>query len=195
MQLSPEITEHLRALLPPEGAVLDIGCGSGAFLRSLQDDVYSLLGVDPVDPGAFPERILFYQAEAESLPFADESMDVVVMQCVFSLCQPEKTVAEIKRVLKRSGRLLLADLYAKGESVAAQESTLLGRIERKEELEAYFQKDFLLRETIDETPALTQMYIQAIFEGDDNNCIACADLSLIKKAKCGYAIWVFERRL
>lgn len=191
--MSPEITEHLAALLPAEGSLLDIGCGDGTFLRSLPDKQYALFGIDPVDRSTLPAHIHFCRAMAEALPFADESMDAVIMQCVFSLCQPEKTVKEVHRVLKRGGKLLIADLYARNKTVLTTQSALLGRIEKKEQLAAYWEKDFLLEETHDETAALTQMYVQTIFDAEGDSCLACADLPLLKRAKAGYAIWVWQK--
>jgi ubiquinone/menaquinone biosynthesis C-methylase UbiE len=50
------------------------------------------------------------EGDAHDLPFADESFDAVV--CTYSLCNipdPQRAVSEIKRVLRRGGRLILVD--------------------------------------------------------------------------------------
>ncbi|MDQ3914249.1 MAG: methyltransferase domain-containing protein [Actinomycetota bacterium] len=50
------------------------------------------------------------EGDAHNLPFDDESFDTVV--CTYSLCNipdPQRAVDEMKRVLKRGGRLILVD--------------------------------------------------------------------------------------
>jgi ubiquinone/menaquinone biosynthesis C-methylase UbiE len=54
-----------------------------------------------------------HEADAEALPFPDASFDTVV--CTFSLCAipgHNRAVAEMKRVLRPGGLLLLADHIA-----------------------------------------------------------------------------------
>lgn len=53
------------------------------------------------------------QGDAEALPFPDASFDTVV--CTFSLCaipDDRRALAEMRRVLRPGGRLLLADHVA-----------------------------------------------------------------------------------
>lgn len=59
------------------------------------------------------ERASFVQGDAEALPFADASFDAVICEC--SLCTfPDKptAVAEIARVLRPGGRLVVSDVIA-----------------------------------------------------------------------------------
>jgi arsenite methyltransferase len=57
------------------------------------------------------------EASAEDLPFKDQSFDVVISNGVFNLI-PDKAraVAEVFRVLKPLGRLMIADQILIGES-------------------------------------------------------------------------------
>lgn len=109
--------------------VLDIGCGAGMDLllaaRRTGPGGHAI-GVDMTD--AMVEKALqsaaeagmryveVWKGDATSLPVADESVDVVSSNGVLNLV-PEKELAfaEIVRVLKRGGRLYLADIALDAE--------------------------------------------------------------------------------
>src|SRR5690349_4485347 len=112
-----------HALIVPGDSVLDVGCGTGevtiaAKARAKQGKVY---GIDPA-----PEMIAVARNKAarkkldidfrvgviESLPFADASMDVVTSSLMMQHLPEQlkaRGLAEIYRVLKPGGRLLIAD--------------------------------------------------------------------------------------
>ncbi len=100
--------------------VLDVGCGTGAFVRrlvSLDQDI-SITGVD-VSTGMLAEarrttggapNVRFVQASAEALPFPDASFDVVVStSALHYVPDPALAVREMARVLRPGGRLALLD--------------------------------------------------------------------------------------
>ncbi len=90
------------------GRVLEIGCGTGLNFSHYPKGVH-LVAFDPEldmlresDPriGA-GNRIDLMRARAEDLPFPDNSFDSVVATLVFcTIPDPERALAEIKRVLK-----------------------------------------------------------------------------------------------
>lgn len=109
-----------RRLVVPEatGRVLEVGVGTGLNF-GLYSDVESLTGVDP-DPymlerarpraAALPFPTELHQTGAERLPFAADSFDTAVV--TFTLCtipDPDAALAEVRRVLKPSGRLLFVE--------------------------------------------------------------------------------------
>ncbi|CAN5352324.1 phthiotriol/phenolphthiotriol dimycocerosates methyltransferase [soil metagenome] len=104
--------------------VLEVGCGRGggaAFvMKYLQPR--SLTGVDFAGRAiAFCHRqhrqpgLSFRRGDAEKLPFANESFDVV-LNVESSHCYPsmERFLAEVVRVLRPGGYLLFADIRAQG---------------------------------------------------------------------------------
>ncbi|MCL6642147.1 MAG: methyltransferase domain-containing protein [Candidatus Bipolaricaulota bacterium] len=103
-------------------SLLDIGCGSGEYLRAAAKlGIPRLVGIDES-----PERLRQAQANcphaelhlarADKLTFVDQSFDVVlaaqVLHEIALFGQPgdlERTLSEISRVLKSGGRLIALD--------------------------------------------------------------------------------------
>ena len=110
-------------------AVLDIGCGSGvdAMLAAMMTGPSGkVTGVD-VNPHMLKrakenlastdlKNIAFEEAAADNLPLADSNFDVVISNGAFNLV-PDKprALAEVFRVLKPGGRLMVADQILTGE--------------------------------------------------------------------------------
>jgi ubiquinone/menaquinone biosynthesis C-methylase UbiE len=114
------------AALPDPVAVLDVGCGTGALLRTLADRLpagVALAGVDPA-PAMLEvgraglgrrSRVWLARAIAERLPFQDASFDLVVTTVSFAHWADQPAgLTEIARVLRPAGRLVLIDLFAIG---------------------------------------------------------------------------------
>jgi ubiquinone/menaquinone biosynthesis C-methylase UbiE len=103
--------------------ILDVGCGTGVFAARLRADFPNarVWGVDLVEgmlaKGAPRWRVHAgniqpVQADSERLPFAAGSFDVVTCANSFHhYPHQERAVAEMHRVLRPGGRLLLIDGY------------------------------------------------------------------------------------
>ncbi len=103
-------------------AILDVGCGSGWFDFRLRDKFgYSgtIAGVDvsPHNISLFiteiskraEGKITAFAANGESLPFADNTFDKVVMTEVLEhVANPRRVIEEAHRVLRDTGELLLS---------------------------------------------------------------------------------------
>lgn len=118
---SEEVAELRRQVVPlAEGRVLEIGVGGG-FNQVHYDTakVTSFAGIDP-NPTLLDQArdrakgngwdAEIRQGKAESIPFPDRSFDTVV--CTYTLCSVDnqaKALAEMRRVLASSGRLLFLE--------------------------------------------------------------------------------------
>lgn len=118
------------ARLQPGDVVLDVGCGTGTLALDVAQRVGSAGHVAGIDPSA--QQISHARAKAarrrlpiefqngviEQLPFPEQTFDVVLSTLMMHhLPAPLKRqgLAEIARVLKPGGRLIIADFTRKQE--------------------------------------------------------------------------------
>lgn len=98
--------------LPTGSKVLDIGCGRGVMLRALLDLGHEAHGVEiapEAASGADPRAQIRIAPELAKAGYEENSFDAVIMWHVLEhLPHPEKTLAEIRRILRPGGRLILA---------------------------------------------------------------------------------------
>jgi len=101
-QLKAEISRLLGHR--SDAAVLDVGCGEKPYLPFLSPYTQRYVGVDSA-PGSQVDEV----AEAESLPFEDQSFDLVLCTQVLEHVQdPGATLSEIYRVLQPGGAALVS---------------------------------------------------------------------------------------
>lgn len=105
-----------RLRLLSGGRALDVGCGEGRFCRVLRAEGFDPVGLDPTAElleaarAKDPEGLYVY-GRAEALDFADASFDLVVSCLSLIDIEPAgQAIAEMVRVLKPGGTLLVANL-------------------------------------------------------------------------------------
>jgi ubiquinone/menaquinone biosynthesis C-methylase UbiE len=114
-------------------AVLDVGCATGNLALAAKRRVGRDAPVHGVDPSPSMiararskarrgrARVVFDVAVAQELPFADRSFDVVLCTLVahqLPHADRRRCLAEMHRVLRPSGRLLLVDLATSNRAQA-----------------------------------------------------------------------------
>jgi len=89
------------------GNVLDIGSGIGEFLECYPDSVGIDVNKDCVE-FCVSKGLKCFHADVYRLPFMDNSFDGVLLNNILEhLEKPDDAFSEIKRVLKKDGRLLI----------------------------------------------------------------------------------------
>jgi len=143
--------------------VLDLGSGAGfdCFLAAKKvGDGGKIIGVDMTpemlekarlnaEKGKY-SNVEFRLGEIENLPVADNSVDVVISNCVINLStEKERVFREAFRVLRQGGRLMVSDIVLLKEipktireSAAAYTSCISGAMLKKDYLGALRKAGF-----------------------------------------------------
>jgi SAM-dependent methyltransferase len=125
-----ETRARLERLLDLTGAerALDVGTGAGAFALALAPLVREVVAVDVV-PELLeqarlraPANVELVEADGRSLPFGAATFDLVVTaRTLHHTTRPELVIAELTRVVRPGGTLLVVDQLAPVDPLAALE--------------------------------------------------------------------------
>lgn len=113
-------TEAFLSLLPQEWTVADIGTGTGYLLPMLSDHFAHVLAIEPAEAMVACARqrvadhggsnVSFHQGNLSNLPLDAESCDLALaILVVHHVEDPSKALAELHRVLKPGGRVLIVE--------------------------------------------------------------------------------------
>ncbi len=117
-----KIVGCMKKVLDKDMAVLELACGTGILSVRLAGSVKLLEATDfseemirQAKAKAHSSRLHFSVQDAASLPYASETFDaVVISNALHIMPEPEKVLAEIKRVLKPGGILIAPTFTAAG---------------------------------------------------------------------------------
>jgi len=109
----------LAAFLDREWTIGDLGCGTGQLTASLAPFVARVVAVDESAAMLQAARrrvqgidnVDLRRGELEALPIDDSRLDAATLMLVLHhVLEPERAVAEVARVLKPGGRLVVVDM-------------------------------------------------------------------------------------
>src|SRR6266852_2981954 len=141
------------AKLQPGETVLDLGSGGGidvllsarrvgpngkAYGLDMTDEMLALANENKRKAGA--ENVEFLKGEIENIPLPDNTVDVIISNCVINLsADKDRVLREAFRVLKPGGRFAVSDVVTRGEisrevrqSVLAWVGCIAGALEENE---------------------------------------------------------------
>lgn len=177
---------RLQRLLPLAGdeRALDVGTGTGALAFALAPRVREVVAVDSdaamleAARAVSPPNVELLEADAQQLPFDDFSFDVVAtLRTLHHLPRPEVVVAELARVTRPRGTILVVDQLAPVDPLEAVELNRFevardpstSRILSDADLRALFDANGLVlrRSEVDNEPRELEWYLDlAGCEGD-----------------------------
>ncbi len=168
----------------PGGRVLDVATGAGGFVQFLLDglrDHEEIVGID-VNPErgvafatAFGDRpdVRFEEMDAHRLAFADGSFDTVCLaNSLHHVVDPAPVLAEMLRVLRPGGHLVVNEMYRDGQSETQSTHVLLhhwwaavGRLRGEVHRETYRRDEIVA--IVDSLPLADRRFIDLADPDED----------------------------
>ena len=127
---APELAEHIRDFVPATGEerALDAGAGTGALAFALAPLVREVVAVELVPElielgrRTAPANVEFVEGDLEKLGFERASFDLTgTLRTLHHVPRPELVLAELTRVTRPGGLLLVVDQIAPNDPLVALE--------------------------------------------------------------------------
>ena len=137
--MQPTLAARYYREFPGARALLDVGCGTGAFARHRPDPSLRICGVD-ADVGALAqaaqfEEVVCLDLDEGSLPYPNDAFDGVLAKDVLEhLQEPARVVREIHRVLRPGGTVIASLIMARARAVWADYTHVRGFTRRSASL-------------------------------------------------------------
>jgi len=124
------LAERVREFVEPRGdeRALDVGTGAGALALALAPLVREVVGVDPVpellalarERAAGIANVELVEGDGTTLPFPDGSFDLAgTLRTLHHVERPQLLLAELARVTRGGGRVLVVDQLAPDDRAEA----------------------------------------------------------------------------
>jgi SAM-dependent methyltransferase len=123
-----ELAARVQAFAQPTGdeSAVDVGCGAGALALALAPHVRHVIGLDRVPEllvfarERAPANAEFVGGDATHLPFQEGSFDLTgTLRTLHHVPRPELVIAELARVTRPGGRVLVIDQLAPADPLEA----------------------------------------------------------------------------
>jgi ubiquinone/menaquinone biosynthesis C-methylase UbiE len=120
LQIGPRARSMVRERVEREGALgrlVELGCGSGYFTAALAPRAESIVATD-ISPGMLAlakdrvkaANVTFQVEDCQQTSFADGAFDTAFISLVLHFTEPAAALAEMRRILKRGGTLIIVNL-------------------------------------------------------------------------------------
>jgi ABC-2 type transport system ATP-binding protein len=120
LQIGGKTRSLVRERLAKEkrlGTLVEFGCGTGFYTGVLAEKADSVVATD-ISPGMLAvakeqikaENVKFQLEDCQKTSFLDGVFDTAFLSLVIHFTEPEKTLAEMRRVLKPGGTLIITNL-------------------------------------------------------------------------------------
>jgi malonyl-CoA O-methyltransferase len=117
-EVADRLLERLEVVNIKIRSVLDVGCGTGYCTRALRDRYKraNVIGLD-LAPAMVAKALRqqgrwhrgrYLAGDAEALPVADDSVDLIFSNLTLQWCDPDAVFAEFARVLRPGGTILFS---------------------------------------------------------------------------------------
>lgn len=167
----------------PNCILLDIGCGFNyKFLSLIEPYIAHGTGIDfKVDSIASGKVRTIQTTLNETLPFEDNSFDIVTMLAVLEhLEKPKEIVLEIARVLKKGGKLVLTVPGKRAKPVLEYLAFKLGVVSEDEIKDHKKYYDFIeIKELVEQVPILEIIEHRQFQLGMNNFCVIVKNNAII----------------